>query len=194
MNPPPLGPRLDEAFALARELHAAQRRKGTDIPYLGHLMAVAALVIEDGGDEDEAVAALLHDAVEDQGGAPTLARIRERFGPRVAAIVEACSDTDETPKPPWRRRKEAYLAHLRDPALPDGALRVSLADKLHNARAILGDLRAGDDVFDRFNAPRADQAWYYRALAATFAERAPGPMADELARVVGQVFPGPPVP
>jgi (p)ppGpp synthase/HD superfamily hydrolase len=184
----PLGPRLDAAFALARELHAGQRRKGTDIPYLGHLMAVAALVVEDGGDEDQAIAALLHDAVEDQGGAATLAVIRERFGGRVAAIVAACSDTDETPKPPWRQRKETYLAHLRDPGLPDGALRVSLADKLHNARAILADLRAGHDVFARFNAGRDDQAWYYDALATTFAARAPGPMADELRRVVDQVF------
>jgi (p)ppGpp synthase/HD superfamily hydrolase len=183
-----VSPRLDEAFALARELHAGQRRKGTDIPYIGHLMVVAALVIEDGGDEDEAIAALLHDAVEDQGGPPTLALIRERFGPRVAAIVDACSDTDETPKPPWRARKEAHLAHLRDPDLPDGALRVSLADKLHNARAILADLRTGHDVFARFNAPRQDQAWYYDALARTFARRAPGPMADELRRVVDEVF------
>ncbi|HET6692613.1 MAG TPA: HD domain-containing protein [Miltoncostaeaceae bacterium] len=175
---------------MARELHATQRRKGTDIPYIAHLMAVAALVIEDGGDEDEAVAALLHDAVEDQGGAGTLARIRDRFGDRVAAIVEACSDTDETPKPPWRRRKEAHLALLRDPALPDGALRVSLADKLHNAGAILADLRAGRDVFARFNAPRADQQWYYEALVTTFAERAPGPMAEELRRVVDEVFGG----
>jgi (p)ppGpp synthase/HD superfamily hydrolase len=188
MTAPAPGARLDEAFALARRLHAGQRRKGTDIPYLGHLMAVAAYVIEDGGDEDEVIAALLHDAVEDQGGAPTLALIRERFGPRVAAIVAACSDTDETPKPPWRDRKAAYLAHLRDPALPDGALRVSLADKLHNARAILADLRAGHDVFARFNAPREAQAWYYDALATTFTELAPGPMADELRRVVDAIF------
>lgn len=150
-------------------------------------MAVAALVVEDGGDEDEAVAALLHDAVEDQGGAPTLALIRRRFGARVAAIVDACSDTDETPKPPWRQRKQAYLEHLRAPG-PDGALRVSLADKLHNARAILADLRAGHDVFARFNAPREDQAWYYDALATTFTERTPGPMAAELRRVVDEVF------
>lgn len=154
-------------------------------------MAVAALVIEDGGDEDEAVAALLHDAVEDQGGAATLARIRERFGPRVAAIVEACSDTQEQPKPPWRARKEAYIAHLDGPGLPDGALRVSLADKLHNARAILADLRDGRDVFAHLNAPREEQAWYYDALATVFEERTRSPMAAELRRVVDEAFRGP---
>jgi hypothetical protein len=110
----------------------------------------------------------------------------------VAAIVAACSDTDEVPKPPWRARKEAHVAHLRDPRLPDGALRVSLADKLHNARAILADQRAGHDVFARFNAPRDEQAWYYRALAGVFAERTAGPMAAELGRVVDELFGGPP--
>jgi (p)ppGpp synthase/HD superfamily hydrolase len=109
-----IGPRMDEAFAPARELHAGQRRKGTDIPCLGHLMAVAALVIADGGDEDEAIAALLHDAAGDQGGAPTLARIRGRFGDRVSVIAAARSATDVTPKPPWRERRAAYL-ELRAP-------------------------------------------------------------------------------
>jgi len=180
----PLGPRFDEAVALACELHAGQVRKSTDIPYVAHLLAVTALVLEDGGDEDEAIAALLHDAVEDQGGAATLREIRRRFGSRVADIVQACSDTDVIPKPPWRERKEAYVAHLHDPALPAGALRVSLADKLHNARAILFDLRAGEDVFARFNAGRDDVLWYYDALARAFAERKPGPLADELRRTV----------
>ena len=184
---PPLGPRLDAAFALARELHATQRRKKTEIPYVAHLLGVASLVLDDGGDEDEAIAALLHDAVEDQGGAPTLALIRERFGPRVAAIVAACSDTDVVPKPPWRARKEAYVAHLGDPDLPDGALRVSLADKVHNARAILFDLRAGHDVFARFSAPRDEQLWYYGALAAAFAELTDSPMVAELQRVVNEL-------
>lgn len=179
-----LGPRFDDAVALARALHAEQVRKSTEIPYLAHLLAVTALVLEDGGDEDEAIAALLHDAVEDQGGAATLERIRAAFGPRVAAIVDACSDTDVVPKPPWRERKEAYVAHLSDPELPDGALRVSLADKVHNARAILFDLRAGKDVFARFNAGRDDVLWYYDALARAFAERKPGPLADELRRTV----------
>ena len=151
-------------------------------------MGVASLVLEDGGDEDEAVAALLHDAVEDQGGQQTLTRIAGLFGDRVAGIVAACSDTDATPKPPWRERKEAYIAHLRDPELPAGALRVSLADKLHNARAMLFDQRAGHDVFARFSAGRADQHWYYDALAATFGDLSDSPMVAELRRVVDELF------
>jgi len=185
---PPLAPRFDRAFALARELHATQARKETEIPYISHLMGVASLVLEDGGDEDEATAALLHDAVEDQGGQQTLGRIRQLFGERVAGLVAACSDTDVTPKPPWRERKEAYIAHLRDPQLPAGAIRVSLADKLHNARAILFDLRAGHDVFARFSASRADQHWYYDALAKTFADVSNSPMVAELRRVVDELF------
>jgi (p)ppGpp synthase/HD superfamily hydrolase len=187
MVTPPLGPRFDAAFALARDLHATQRRKNTEIPYVAHLLGVASLVLDDGGDEDEAIAALLHDAVEDQGGAATLALIREQFGPRVADIVAACSDTDVVPKPPWRARKEAYVAHLSDPALPDGALRVSLADKVHNARAILFDLRAGHDVYSRFSAPREEQLWYYGALAAAFAELTDSPLVPELQRVVDEL-------
>ena len=184
---PPLGPRFDRALALARELHAEQLRKDTKIPYVAHLMGVTSLVLEDGGDEDEAIAALLHDAVEDQGGPETLKRIRQQFGEHVASIVAACTDTDVTPKPPWRERKEAYIAHLRDLDLPEGALRVSLADKLHNARAILFDLRAGHDVFARFKAGREEQLWYYDALATAFVERCPGPMATELRRVVDEL-------
>lgn len=189
---PPVGPRFDRAFALASELHAAQRRKGTEIPYISHLMGVASLVLEDGGDEDEAIAALLHDAVEDQGGQATLGRIRRQFGKRVAAIVEACSDTDVRPKPEWHERKKAYIAHLHDPDLPAGTVRVSLADKLHNARAILFDLRAGRDVFDRFSAGREDQLWYYGALADAFAKVSDSPMVAELRRVVDELRAPPP--
>lgn len=185
---PPLAHRFDRALVYARRLHEKQFRKGTQIPYISHLLAVSALVVENGGDEDEAIAALLHDAVEDQGGSSTEAGIRKLFGARVAEIVLACSDTDEVPKPPWRARKEAYIRHLSDPALPDGALLVSLADKLHNARTILADEREGHDVFSRFNAPKADQAWYYRELAKTFASLTDNPMAGELTRVVGQLF------
>ena len=124
---------FQNAFALACELHGTQTRKGTEIPYLSHLLAVTSIVLEDGGNEEEAIAALLHDAVEDQGGRTTLARIRSDFGDEVAAIVDACSDADTQPKPPWRERKEAYLLHLSHEVRP-GVLRVSAADKLHNAR------------------------------------------------------------
>ncbi len=185
-TPAGLGPRFDRALVEARVLHAGQFRKGTQIPYVAHLLGVASLVIEDGGDEDEAIAALLHDAVEDQGGAPTLKRIKHLFGTRVAAIVDACSDTDVIPKPPWRERKEAYVAHLAE--ADASTLRVSLADKLHNARAILFDLHAvGAGLWDRFNADRDDVLWYYRALSDAFLERYPGAMAEELARTVDAI-------
>jgi len=181
-----LGSRFDEALALATRLHATQLRKGTSIPYVAHLLSVAALVLEAGGDEDQAIAALLHDAVEDQGGAATLAEIRRRFGDRVAAIVDGCSDTDQVPKPPWRRRKEVYLEHLAE-AGPD-VLLVSLADKIHNARAVLADLRVlGDGLWPRFSGGKDGELWYYRRLADTFAARRPGALADELGRTVAEI-------
>jgi HD domain len=179
--------RFDRAVALARELHSDQVRKGSQTPYLSHLLGVCSLVLDDGGDEDEAISALLHDAVEDQGGQKTLRQIRQQFGERVAKIVEACSDTDVIPKPPWRARKEAYIAHLSDPKLPAGTVRVSLADKVHNARAILLDLRAGHDVFARFSADRDAQLWYYGALTETFAGLTDSPMVDALRRVVTEL-------
>jgi len=182
-NAPVLGVRFEEALAYAAGLHRHQRRKGTAIPYIAHLLAVTALVLEDGGDEDEAIAALLHDTVEDQGGAPRLADIRARFGSRVAEIVAECTDADTDPKPPWRPRKEAYLEHLKV-ASPE-ALRVSAADKLHNARAILADVRQiGNPVFARFNAPKEDILWFYGALMDAFKARRVGPLAEELERVV----------
>jgi (p)ppGpp synthase/HD superfamily hydrolase len=181
-----LGPRYLEAFAFAARLHQEQRRKGADIPYLSHLMSVSALVLEDGGDEDEAIAALLHDAVEDQGGPPTLEAIRARFGDRVARIVDGCTDSDTVPKPPWRARKERYLDHLRH-AEAD-VRRVSAADKLHNARSILTDYRRiGDAVFGRFTAGKDETLWYYRSLVAAFQETGGGRLADELARVVDEL-------
>ena len=143
-------------------------------------------MLEAGGDEDEAIAALLHDAVEDQGGGATLAMIRRQFGAKVAHIVDACSDTDEIPKPPWRARKERYIEHLA--AADPSVLRVSLADKLHNSRSILLDLRThGAAVWERFNAPVEQQLWYYDALAEAFATHAPGPAADELRRTVDEI-------
>ena len=136
--------------------------------------------------EDEAIAALLHDAAEDRGGERMLAEIRTRFGEHVADIVAACSDTFETPKPPWRERKQTYIDHLD--GQPESVLRVSLADKLFNARAILRDyLLVGDDVWDRFKAGRDDQLWYYRELADRFSRLLPGRMAVELAEVVGEL-------
>ena len=188
LEPVPLGPRLDQAVSLARTLHFGHARKGTDIVYLSHLLAVAALVLENGGDEDEAIAALLHDAVEDQGGSRRLTQIRQLFGDRVASIVEACSDTDVEPKPPWRERKEHYLDHLQRTARPD-VLRVSAADKLHNARAILSDLHEhGDDLWKRFTTASAeDQLWYYDELARLYEKQLPGRLAAELRRTVDEI-------
>ncbi len=181
-----LGDRFTETLAYTTELHARQRRKGTDVPYIAHLLGVAAIVLEDGGDEDEAIAALLHDAVEDQGGLPTLAIISERFGERVAEIVQGCTDADTHPKPPWRERKEGYIAHVRH-ATPS-VRRVSLADKLHNARAILHDQRQiGDAIFDRFAGGKVGTIWYYRTLAHVFLDTASGPNAAELDRVVTEM-------
>ena len=182
--PEPLGPRFREALEYAARLHETQARKGGSVPYVAHLLAVTALVLENGGDEDLAIAALLHDAVEDQGGARTLAKIRADFGDRVADIVEACSDTDATPKPPWRERKEAYLAHLRD--AEQDVLLVSLSDKLHNARSILMDYRAvGPDLWERFKAGRDGQLWYYRELVSIFRRQSERQvLVAELERVI----------
>lgn len=179
--------RFVAAFRYAAELHRTQPRKGTDIPYISHLMAVAATVLEQGGDEDQAVAALLHDAIEDHpDGGHTRDTIRARFGDRVLTLVEACTDADTHPKPPWRERKERYLAHLVD--APREARLIVLADKLHNARAILTDHRAvGERVWERFNAPKAATLWYYRALSDAFARLEPGPLTAEFERVVAEL-------
>ena len=182
--------RLSERFGAALEyasrLHAAQMRKGTSVPYVAHLLAVASLVLEHGGDEDEAIAALLHDAVEDQGGAATAAAIRERFGERVAHIVLGCTDTDVIPKPPWRPRKEAHLERLR--TAPPSVLLVAAADKLHNARTILAEYRlAGESTWQRFNGGREGTLWYYHATLALLRERAEGPLIEELARVIDEL-------
>lgn len=175
--------RLGEALALAHDLHATQRRKGSDIPYLSHLMAVSALVMENGGDEDQAIAALLHDAVEDQGGPETAEMIRARFGDRVAAIVLACTDSVAEPKPDWATRKRAYIAGIA--TKPADAILVTLADKVHNAQAITDDrARVGEAVWDRFTASRDEVLWYYRSLHAALAARLPGVLADRLGVLV----------
>lgn len=177
-----LTPRFVDALAFAIDAHGDQKRKGSEVPYASHLLAVASLVLEAGGDEDMAVAGLLHDTIEDTG--VTAADITARFGPRVAALVEGCTDTAEHPKPPWRPRKERYLAHLRSPDTPAEVLVVSRADKLHNARCMLLDSRhLGAPFWSRFNAGVDDQLWYLSSLVDVFTDRLPGPMSDELRRV-----------
>jgi (p)ppGpp synthase/HD superfamily hydrolase len=178
--------RLAAAFAYALELHQNQYRKGSEIPYISHLMGVCALVLEGGGDEDQAVAALLHDAVEDQGGMATLDEIRARFGGRVAYIVEMCSDAYGIPKPPWQERKNGYLEHLE--RAPDEVLLVSLADKIHNARTILEDLRReGNRTFARFKGGRTGTLWYYRSLAEVFTRRYASVLLPEFLRLVEEM-------
>jgi (p)ppGpp synthase/HD superfamily hydrolase len=175
--------RYDQAFEYAHRLHRGQTRKGTSIPYISHLLAVSGLVIEHGGNEDQAIAGLLHDAVEDQGGTPTLEEIRRRFGDAVADIVADCTDAWTEPKPAWRPRKEAYLAKL--PAKPEHSLLVSLADKTHNAEAILFDYEAlGDALWDRFNGGAHGTRWYYASLTDIFSTVLPGRLADRFSRAV----------
>ena len=158
-----LGPRFGRAFLFAAEKHAGQTRKASTIPYIAHVMGVASLTLEFGGDEDMAIAALLHDVVEDCGGTPMLKEVKRRFGPRVAKIVDGCTDSFTDPKPPWRERKETYLRHLRK-ANAETRL-VSAADKLNNVRSILSDYReVGESIWSRFNGGREGTLWYYRSL------------------------------
>ncbi len=182
-----LSERFEDALAFATRLHANQKRKGTQIPYVAHLLAVASLALEHGADEDEAIAALLHDAIEDQGGDATRQVIRRRFGDRVTEIVDGCTDAEVTPKPPWRARKEAYIAHVRS-ATPS-VLLVSASDKLHNARSILCDYRAcGNDVFSRFSVGYQETLWYYRSLVEAYREAgAPDSLVKELDLVVTEL-------
>jgi (p)ppGpp synthase/HD superfamily hydrolase len=188
---PMLSERYNAAFQLASEVHAHQRRKATQIPYLAHVMAVSALVMENGGDEDSAIAGLLHDAVEDSDdGEAMLEQIRSRFGERVARIVDECSDTRAIPgrdKPAWKERKEAYLRGLLT-ADPD-TLRVSACDKLHNSRAIVADLNVvGLALFERFSSKDgADQIWYYQTLSDIYSRLLPGPLADSVRRVTARM-------
>lgn len=189
-EPTVLTDRFDRALLYATHVHGGQMRKGSTTPYVAHLLAVSATVLEYGGDEDQAIGALLHDTAEDQGGTGRLADIRNRFGERVAEIVEACSDSlaDTNAgegKAPWRERKEGYIGHVRQ-AAPD-VLLVSLADKVHNARSILRDLHKpeiGEAIWDRFTKPREDTLWYYGALADVFREKLPGQLADEFGEIV----------
>lgn len=186
INRTQLTDRFTAALAFTFQLHATQYRKGSGVPYIAHLMSVTALVLEAGGDEDLAIAALLHDAVEDQGGLESLRLIEQQFGARVAAIVEGCSDTFTQPKPAWRKRKEEYLVHLAE-ASPEVRL-VSLADKLHNARCILRDIQeSGVAVFDKFNGGQAGTLWYYAALVNEFTPQDSRYMYTEFSQVVQDI-------
>ncbi|HWX91881.1 MAG TPA: HD domain-containing protein [Terriglobales bacterium] len=181
-----LGPRFEEAFRFAAEKHATQTRKKTDVPYISHLMSVAALVLEAGGDEDQTVAALLHDVVEDCGGEPVLEKVRQHFGDRVAKIVAGCSDAYTIPKPAWKQRKLDYLEVLR--RADDDVRLVSAADKLHNVRTILSDYRTeGDAVWDRFSGRRDGTLWYYRAVLDVLTGGNPNRLVGELQRVVTEL-------
>ena len=185
-----LSQRFEDALVYAARLHAKQIRKGTTIPYVSHLLSVASIVLEHGGNEVEAIAALLHDAIEDQGGAETREEIRRRFGDAVVSIVDGCTDAEVIPKPPWKERKEQYIARLSH-ASPS-ILLVSAADKLHNARAILGDYRAlGENLWDRFNGGKEGTLWYYKSLVDAFKQAAAGTalglLIEELERVVGEI-------
>lgn len=181
-----LGPRLQRAFRYAAEKHDGQARKQTAVPYLSHLMAVAALVLEAGGDEDLAIAALLHDVVEDCGGMPRLREIRRQFGPRVAHIVEGCTDSFVVPKPEWIERKRQYLDEVKR---ADAETRlVSASDKLHNVRTILADYRKdGEAIWARFNGKREGTLWYYRALSEEYERRNQNRTTRELALAVAEL-------
>lgn len=182
-----IGDQFIKALTLANDLHKDQFRKGTNIPYISHLMAVASLVIENGGTEEEAIAALLHDAVEDCGGPPILEKIRQQFGESVAHIVDGCSEPVTEPEPPWKERKLAYIAHVKQ-ANPSVRL-VSCADKLHNVCSVLFDYRQqGEKLWDRFNAGKKESIWFYRTLAKEL--RANGerrPILDELDQAVSDL-------
>ncbi len=183
---PFLAQRFEDALVFAAQLHARQTRKGSEVPYISHLLSVTGLALEHGADEDEAIAALLHDAVEDQGGKETLREIGGRFGERVAQIVQECSDADEVPKPPWRERKEAYIARLS--TVSPSARLISGADKLHNSRATLMDYRRfGEHLWGRFSATRNELLWYYRSVADILREFENSPLTEELHRTVSEM-------
>ena len=178
--------RFSSAVTLALDLHRSQKRKLSGTPFVAHLLRVAGTVLEHGADEDTAIAAVLHDAIEDQGGPKAREVIRTRFGERVAGIVDECSDTDETPKPPWRERKERYLAHLAE-ASPSARL-ISTADKLDNVRSLLGAYRqAGDAIWEHFRGGKDGTLWYFRSVCRILKETGPQSLTDELTRAVEEL-------
>jgi (p)ppGpp synthase/HD superfamily hydrolase len=186
MNKPKLTERFEQALVYATRLHSNQTRKVGHTPYIAHLMSVAALVLEAGGSEDEAIAALLHDAVEDQGGQSTREEIKRRFGDVVVAIVDGCTESDIVPKPPWQERKTRFLDQLRY-ASPSVRL-VSLADKLHNARSLLAQWQQqGDVIWSEFKGNKQQTLWFYRSLVQVYQQTGADWMTEELSRVVQQL-------
>jgi (p)ppGpp synthase/HD superfamily hydrolase len=182
-----LSEKFQEALIYATRAHGNQMRKKTGIPFIAHILGVTAIAMEYGANETEAISALLHDTVEDCGGAERLSDIRETFGDDVASIVDGCTDIYETPKPPWLKRKRAYIDHLKE---SDSSTRlVSASDKLHNTRAILAELRRhGLEVFDRFSGKKDGALWYYRTLVTAFrGHRDHADLIDELERVVSEI-------
>ena len=186
INKPLLSDRFSEALVYATQLHNNQVRKGSNIPYISHLLSVTALVLEDGGSEDEAIAALLHDAIEDRGGNKTRQEIKVKFGDKIAEIVEGCTESDIIPKPPWKERKLATINKLRC-ASPE-VRRVTLADKVHNVRSILADwYRIGDKVWDRFKTGKTGTLWYFKSIAEVDRELGSSYLGKELVRVIAQL-------
>ena len=178
--------RFEKALVHAARLHRHQKRKGHGVPYISHLLAVCALTVEHGGDEDEAIAALLHDAIEDQGGQVARAAILQEFGERVTRIVEGCTDAEGAPKPPWRARKEEHMHHLGHASR--SVLLVVACDKLHNARTLVLDYRImGEDLWSRFRGGREGTLWYYRAMADLLLAAERSPLTEELQRTVAEL-------
>ena len=181
-----LSRQFEKALIYATRIHGGQLRKKTRIPYIAHILGVSAIAMEYGANETEAIAALLHDAVEDCGGAKRLRDIERKFGKEVAKIVEGCTDTDQTPKPPWLERKKAYVAHVRRAPMPTKL--VSASDKLHNVRAILMDYRQeGERLWSRFNGGKQGALWYYRALVNAFSGKRIQLLVQELDRTLTQL-------
>ena len=182
-----LNEKFEQALVYATKLHQKQTRKGTEkIPYIAHLLGVTAIVLENGGGEVEAIAALLHDAVEDQGGMATLEDIRNKFGEQVANIVEGCSDSFTTPKPPWKERKERYLSHL--PHVSKEIRLVSIADKIYNVKSIIDTYRKiGEETWKRFNGGREGTLWYYQSVTNIYFSMEQDFLANELKRIVHEL-------
>lgn len=183
MNTPKLTERFEQALVYATRLHANQTRKVNHTPYITHLISVAALVLEAGGNEDEVIAALLHDAIEDQGGQLTRTEIQRRFGDVVVAIVDGCTESDATPKPPWIERKTRYLNQLRHAS--SSVRLVSLADKLHNARSLLAEWQQrGDLIWSEFKGGKEKTLWFYQSLVEIYKQTGSDWMTEEFSRVV----------